>query len=245
MLTRNMFVNRITIRQGKMMGPREEPCGSWGTMSTNQSKAPVDRAAAAESFANRVWLAYHSLPRDAKGRPPSRRQVELENDLPRSILSKLFTAERQTVEGATVVKLSRALAVTADWLLSGVGEPPRPTGPVPPRNLDTPPTGDERTFSGQSWPEATTAMGMRAVQIAIALKNVSDAVDKETRTLLREPISSLIELGSELHRLSTAIGKSPAGVDLLSPDDREAVYEEFMHLVEAKRDEARRRAGGG
>jgi hypothetical protein len=221
-------------------------------MATNQITAHVDRVVAAESFANRVWLAYHSLPRDAKGRPPSRRQVELENDLPRSILSKLFTDERQTVEGATVVKLSRALAVTADWLLSGAGEPPRPTGPVPPRKLDTLPASYERRFDGQSWPEATSRIGMRAFQIAIALTNVADAIGKDARTLLRDPISSLIELGGDLHRLSTALGKLPAdvdrvpgSVDYLSAEDREDVYEDLVQLVEAKREEARRRAGGG
>ena len=161
------------------------------------------------------------------------------------IISKLFTDERQTVEGATVVKLSRALAVTADWLLSGAGEPPRPTGSVSPRKLDTLPASHERSFHGQNWPEATSAIRMRAFQIAIALTNVADSIGKKARTLLREPIGSLVELGSDLHRLATAIGKLPAGVDLLSTDDREAVYEDFMQLVEAKRDEARRRASGG
>ena len=75
--------------------------------------------------------------------------------------------------------------------------------------------------------------------------DVADSIGKKARTLLREPIGSLVELGSDLHRLATAIGKLPAGVDLLSTDDREAVYEDFMQLVEAKRDEARRRASGG
>ena len=221
-------------------------------MSTKQIMAGDYRVVGAESLANRVWLAYHSLPRDAKGRPPSRRHVEIENDLPRSILSKLFTDERQTVEAATVVKLSRALAVTADWLLSGVGEPPQPTGPVPPRKLDTWAPIDERPVDEQNWPDATRAIAMRAFQIAIAVTNVADAISKDARTLLRDPISSLIELGNDLDRLSAAIRKHPAdvdrapeSVDYLSAEDREAVYEDLVQLVEAKRDAARRRADGG
>ncbi|MEP7119463.1 MAG: hypothetical protein ABJE95_00915 [Byssovorax sp.] len=221
-------------------------------MSTKQIMAGRYRVVAAEPIANRVWLAYHSLPRDAKGRPPSRRQVEIENDLPRSILSKLFTDERQTVEAVTVMKLSRALAVTADWLLSGAGEPPQPTGPVPPRKLDTWSPSDERPVDEQSWPDATRALAMRAFQIAIVVTHMADAIGKDARTLLRDPISSLIKLGGDLDRLSNAIGKHPADVDRvpesvddLSAEDIEAVYEDLVQLVEAKRDEARRRADRG
>ncbi len=84
-------------------------------------------------LADRVWLAYHALPRDAKGRPPSRRKVEIENNLPRSIFSKLFTDERGSIGGASTVKLAKALAVSTDWLLTGEGTGPTPTGHVPPR----------------------------------------------------------------------------------------------------------------
>jgi hypothetical protein len=211
---------------------------------------PGGKASRTENLADRVWLAYHSLPRDAKGRPPSRRNVELRCGHPRSILSKLFTDERESVEAATVVALSRALGVTADWLLSGVGPAPQPTGPVPPRKLAELRAGEVRSFDDEPLHDAISKIGLRAMEIAVNLLKISIRVDADAAALLRYPISSLIELGSDVSRLSSGVAGLPGGADrvppatvgLLDANEKETVYRMLRELVEDAQDKAAREA---
>lgn len=85
-----------------------------------------------KSLASRTWFALHCLPRDEKGRPPSYRSLELNYDLPRSVLSRLFSDDRKTVDASTLGKLAKAFRVSPEWLLDGEGSDPVPTGPVMP-----------------------------------------------------------------------------------------------------------------
>ncbi|WP_437591521.1 hypothetical protein [Sorangium sp. So ce1000] len=86
-----------------------------------------------DALVDRAWWALHCLPRDKKGKPPSYRSLEVQYKLPLAILSKLFSGERHAVEERTLPKLASALRVTPDWLLTGKGERPHPTGDVPSR----------------------------------------------------------------------------------------------------------------
>ncbi len=86
------------------------------------------------SLADRVWFAYHCLPRTGKQqKPPSYRSIESQAGLAGGTFSRLFTGERQNPEPETLVGLGRALGVSLDWLLTGNGNAPTPPGPVPPR----------------------------------------------------------------------------------------------------------------
>jgi hypothetical protein len=88
------------------------------------------------SLAERSWLALHALPRvNNYGDPPSYRSLERRFDLPPSVFSKLFAGERHSVDTPTLQKLATALRVSVEWLATGVGQPPEPTGPVPTRMI--------------------------------------------------------------------------------------------------------------
>lgn len=76
-----------------------------------------------DTLAQRVWFAWHCLPRQKDGFPPSWRGLEMANQLPNGVFSKILSGSRQTVEAATFQKLARALAVPVLWLLSG-DDPP-------------------------------------------------------------------------------------------------------------------------
>lgn len=85
-----------------------------------------------ETFNGRAWLAYHSLPRDKKkGTPPARSTLEQAHGLSNAQLTKVFNGAGATT--ATLPRIAAALNVSQDWLITGVGAPPTPTGPVPPR----------------------------------------------------------------------------------------------------------------
>lgn len=86
-----------------------------------------------ESLADRAWWAFHSLPRDRLGRPPAATALEQAHGLSRGTLGKIFSGSRKTAEASTLARMAKALNVTADWLASGIGSTPRPTGFVPPR----------------------------------------------------------------------------------------------------------------
>jgi len=85
------------------------------------------------SFADRAWLAYHSLPRSKKGKPPSYRSLEDAVALSNGTISRIMLGEREDHGYETKTALARVLCVSAEWLAEGRGEPPTPTGPVPPR----------------------------------------------------------------------------------------------------------------
>jgi hypothetical protein len=93
--------------------------------------------APAMTLADRVWLAYWSLPRGPRKRPPSYKKLEESAGLPNGILSKLITEERKGATPDTLALLAQALRVEPGWLAWGTGTPPTPTGTVPARTLET------------------------------------------------------------------------------------------------------------
>jgi len=84
------------------------------------------------TFASRVWLAWHALPRNEKGRPPRQVQLERDHGIGQGTFSRLFSGYIKAVEPATLAKMAQALATDPVWLVSGRGTPPTPTGIVPP-----------------------------------------------------------------------------------------------------------------
>lgn len=88
---------------------------------------------AEETLNDRVWYAFHCLPR-VRGKPPAATAVETEHAISRGTLSRLFKGDKKTVDSSTLVKLSKALGVTMEWLTSGVGERPKLTGAMRPRD---------------------------------------------------------------------------------------------------------------
>lgn len=85
------------------------------------------------TLADRVHFAYHCLPRDSRGEPPSYRLLEREYDLPHATLSKTIMGQRTKHQRVTVPKIAKALRVTMHWLDYGGEYGPIPTGIVPPR----------------------------------------------------------------------------------------------------------------
>ncbi len=83
-----------------------------------------------EGLAQRIWFAWHCLPRGKDGTPPSWRSLEMSHQLPNGVFSKILAGSRQTVEAATYQKLGRALRAPVLWLLTG-DDPPdlKTTGP--------------------------------------------------------------------------------------------------------------------
>lgn len=85
------------------------------------------------TLADRVWFAYHCLPRDAQGDSPSYVALERPWKLPNGTFSRLVTGAREEVRGKTLGRISKALDVPVEWLLNGGDDGPVPTGIVPPR----------------------------------------------------------------------------------------------------------------
>lgn len=91
-----------------------------------------------EGFSDRAWLAWHSLPRDARGKPPSMSSVEqsVKPPLSNGTLQKIFN---ETKKGPgrpeTQELLALALRADFDWLIRNKpgSTAPLPTGPVPSR----------------------------------------------------------------------------------------------------------------
>ena len=90
-----------------------------------------------DTFNDRVWLAWHSLPRGRTGRPPAYAKLERRADGTQRVayatISKIMTGERKSVDPDTLFELAEIFGVSAEWLQTGKGTAPTPTGPVPPR----------------------------------------------------------------------------------------------------------------
>lgn len=85
------------------------------------------------TFVERAWYALHCLPRGAKERPPSYKSLEASVDLHQAAFSTLFGGNSKgEPRGPKLKKFAKALAVSADWLLSGEGKAPVLTGPFRP-----------------------------------------------------------------------------------------------------------------
>lgn len=85
------------------------------------------------TLADRVWFAYHCLPRDAKGRLPSWRQLELNYKLPQAFFSRLVSGERSNPTHDNFTSMCVALRCKQQWMDRGGDDGPVPTGIVPPR----------------------------------------------------------------------------------------------------------------
>lgn len=87
----------------------------------------------AQTLADRAWLAYHSLARSKRGKPPSYRSLEMRFALSGGTLSRLMMGDRGEHSYDVRLLIAKALETTVEFLWKGVGDPPRPTGIVPPR----------------------------------------------------------------------------------------------------------------
>ncbi len=88
-----------------------------------------------KTIADRVWYAWHCLPRKKNGRLPSRRSLEQQQGISPATLSKLMAGERVNVRVETIDKVAKALRVTPEWLMSGRGAGPAAHYPVPARPM--------------------------------------------------------------------------------------------------------------
>lgn len=90
------------------------------------------------TFNDRVWFAWHCLPRSRSGRPPPYAKLERREDGTQRVayatISKIMTGERKSVDPDTLFELAEIFHVTPAWLQKGDGPPPTPTGVVPPRS---------------------------------------------------------------------------------------------------------------
>lgn len=86
------------------------------------------------TLADRVWYAIHCMPRnEVDGAPPDYKAIEGMAGLSNATVSKIVRGLRPKPAGQTVQSLAKVLGVTPTWLLSGSGEAPELTGPIPPR----------------------------------------------------------------------------------------------------------------
>jgi hypothetical protein len=76
------------------------------------------------SIAQRAWFAWHCLPRNEKGQPPSINHLERDHDLSHAQLRKLIMGKAPRPGYTTIVKAARALDCDPGWL--GRNEGPRP-----------------------------------------------------------------------------------------------------------------------
>lgn len=83
------------------------------------------------TFPDRLWYAYHCLPR-VDGELPSYRALERDYDLSSGLISRLLKGERLQIEHETWRRLHEAFRVPPPWLDYGGANGPRPPRvPVP------------------------------------------------------------------------------------------------------------------
>lgn len=94
-----------------------------------------------ETFADRVWLAYWSLPRvrppkrvGGVPRPESIDRLEGKFEISNGTIGRILSGKRKEVMSDTLPKLAEALNVSPTWLATGHGRPPKPSGPFPTRD---------------------------------------------------------------------------------------------------------------
>ena len=106
------------------------------------------------TLADRVWYAIHCLRRNADGSVPKYVSIERKVGLPNAFLSKMVRGKRPEPSAASMVALASVLDVDLQWLVSGIGNAPSLSGPLPPRpgyemiaawepGADAPPPGTE------------------------------------------------------------------------------------------------------
>jgi lambda repressor-like predicted transcriptional regulator len=93
-------------------------------------------------MAQRAWFAWHCLPRDEKGRPPSWRSLEADHGLSNATLKRLVDGKLPRPGMERLERMAEALGVTPQWLHSGRGEGPLSRWPVPPYPVTRLPVSD-------------------------------------------------------------------------------------------------------
>lgn len=106
-----------------------------------------------ETINDRVWYAWHCLPRDKRGKPPSWKGLEKKYAISQATFSRLASGERKTVDLETLPRLAEALGVGVLWLLKGDGDRPKLTGPYRPR------AERYEEFDPTAWGARVTAAG--------------------------------------------------------------------------------------
>lgn len=131
-----------------------------------------------KTLADRVWYAYHCLPRTGRLRkPPSKRSLEIRYGLSNGMLGRLMAGERQHPEPETLVALAKMFGVTMEWLVTGEGTAPESREPVPPR-VPYLLSDDEERDPSDAMSKATTLLWMAAQEKpdASALELLSTAL---------------------------------------------------------------------
>jgi hypothetical protein len=110
----------------------------WDNCGLSGIAAWQSLAVAKRPLADLVWLAWHSLPREKRGKPPAKAKVEksVEPPIANGTLNKIFSGVKRSLDLDTAVRLGRALHVSPEWLGGGDGPDPIPTGPVPDRLVE-------------------------------------------------------------------------------------------------------------
>lgn len=85
------------------------------------------------TLADRVWRAYYCLDRDENGALPTKKQLEDSVGLSNGILGKLMKGVREDPRGETLRKVAQTLRCDLHWLMTGEGEAPKTSWPVPVR----------------------------------------------------------------------------------------------------------------
>lgn len=165
---------RLTFRHGQAtMPPRRQAVRRTGAMESNR-RTPGDTA-----FQDRAWLAWHSMPRGAKGKPPSWRSIELEHKLAEGTFSKLFKGHRTEQGMPMLARIARALHVDVVWLVHGIGDPPTPSGPVPPRGQTDSTPGAERALELFRRALRRSSVSPRRTNAAVACAAVALGVSQD------------------------------------------------------------------
>lgn len=80
------------------------------------------------TMAERAWYAYHCLLRE-DGKPPKIRPFEEAHGIHNGTLKRVFLGRKPRAD--MLGKVAIALGVTMDYLVYGIGDPPKLTGPLP------------------------------------------------------------------------------------------------------------------
>ena len=84
------------------------------------------------SIAQRAWFAWHCLPRNDRGQPPSLNVLEREFKFSHAQLRKIVMGRSPRPGYATIIRAAEALKCDAGWLGEGEGPPPVCSVFVPP-----------------------------------------------------------------------------------------------------------------
>ena len=84
------------------------------------------------TIGQRAWFAWHCLPRNDKGQPPSISQLEREHGLSHAQLRKIVMGLSSRPSYSTLTRAAQALDCAPEWLADGEGTPPVCSIFVPP-----------------------------------------------------------------------------------------------------------------